>query len=396
MNEQMGACVRYRLQIILSLIFLVVMACVMRVSVYAVENCSDGDVQCFDKRIEEYKQKITDLQGQQKTLSSTIKYLEAKSYLTEGEIRRTQLDIASLEKEIEVLSNRIGGLEISLKRLSEILITRIQEGYKRRAHEPVLLFFSSQGFGDFITKLKYMELAQQYTQSMIHDSEEQKVSYDNEKTLKQKKQEEVETLRRKLEAQRKTLQQQKEQKQSILTATKNDESKFQSLLAQALSEKNALEAALVSGKKVGPVKRGESIALVGNSGYPGCSTGEHLHFEIRKNNTWVDPENYLSSRTVKDNERGGNSTLGHGSWDWPLQDPIALNQHFGHTPYSWRYKYSGGIHTGLDLNSGSSKVIRAPADGTLFSASQSCGSSTINIKYIDHGDNVISFYLHVQ
>ncbi len=163
-----------------------------------------------------------------------------------------------------------------------------------------------------------------------------------------------------------------------------------------MSEKNALEAALVSGKKVGPVKRGDSIALIGNSGYPGCSTGEHLHLEIRKNNTWVDPANYLSSRTVKDNEKGGSSTLGHGSWDWPIQDPIVLNQHFGHTPYSWRYKYSGGIHTGLDLNSNSSKIIRAPADGTLFSATQSCGSSMINIKYIEHGDGVISFYLHVQ
>lgn len=392
----MGACVRYRLQVIFAIILFVFVAYGTRVYVYAVENCSDGDVGCIDNRINEYKQKITELQGQQKTLFSTIKYLETKTYLTEGEIRRTQLEIALLEKEIEVLSNRIGGLEVSLKRLSEILITRIQDEYKRRANEPVLLFFSSQGFGDFITKLKYMQLVQQYTQTMIHDSEEQKITYDNEKKLKEKKQDEVEALRRKLEAQRKTLQQQKAQKQSILTATKNDESKFQTLLAQALSEKNALEAALVSGKKVGPIKRGETIALVGNSGYPGCSTGEHLHFEIRKNNTWVDPENYLSSRTIKDGEKGGNPTLGRGSWDWPLQDPIVMTQHYGHTPYSWRYKYSGGLHTGFDMISNSSKVIRAPADGTLFSASQSCGSSTINIKYIEHGDNVISFYLHVQ
>lgn len=396
----MGACVRYRLQVIFATILFIFAVCGARVYVYAVENCSDGDVGCIDNRINEYKQKITELQGQQKTLFSTIKYLETKTYLTDSEIRRTQLDIASLEKEIEVLSNRIGGLEVSLKRLSEILITRIQDEYKRRANEPVLLFFSSQGFGDFITKLKYMQLVQQYTQTMIHDSEEQKISYDNEKKMKEKKQDEVESLRRKLETQRKTLQQQKEQKQSILTATKNDESKFQTLMAQALSEKNALEEALVSGIKVGPVKKGDPIALIGNTGFPACSTGEHLHLEVRKNNAPVDPGNYLSLKTVKDSESGGNLTIGHGSWDWPIQDSITMTQRYGHTKYSW--VYAGSFHTGFDIVSNSSHVIRAPADGILFSATKMCKSrrlnitSIINIKYIDHGDSVTSSYLHVQ
>jgi hypothetical protein len=46
--------------------------------------------------------------------------------------------------------------------------------------------------------------------------------------------------------------------------------------------------------------------------------------------------------------------------------------------------------------SDSSQIIRAPADGTLYSSAQSCGGATINIKYIDHGNDLISFYLHVQ
>ncbi|MBI5151251.1 MAG: peptidoglycan DD-metalloendopeptidase family protein [Candidatus Pacebacteria bacterium] len=364
--------------------------------VWAVEGCKNKTLTDINEIVEDCKNALNENLGQQKTLSSTIQYLENKTRLTEGEMRKTELEIQRLEKEIEMLQIRIGGLELSLKRLTEILISRVQNAYKKRMNDPTLLLFSSQSFGDFFMKYKYMQLSQNYTRTMINEAEIQKISYDEEKTVKEKKQREVEQLRKKLETQKILLQQQKIQKQALLTSTKNDESRFQTLLQQAIAEKNAIEAALVSGKKVGPIKRGDPIALVGNTGYPGCSTGEHLHFEIRKDNTWVDPENYLSSKTVKDGERGGNTTLGRGSWDWPLQDPVLLTQHYGHTPYSWRYKYSGGIHTGFDMISNSSKVIRAPADGTLFSSSQGCGGSTINIKYIEHENNIISLYLHVQ
>ena len=123
---------------------------------------------------------------------------------------------------------------------------------------------------------------------------------------------------------------------------------------------------------------------------------QHIHFEIREDNKWVDPSDYLEEKTVLDSTQGINRSVGDGDWDWPLSEPVILTQDYGKTPYSWRYTYSGGIHTGFDMVSRGSVVIRAPADGDLYSTTESCGSSTINIKYIDHGDGVVSYYLHVQ
>ena len=154
---------------------------------------------------------------------------------------------------------------------------------------------------------------------------------------------------------------------------------YQQLLSQAMSEFQAINQAIQSGQKVGPVKKGDAIALVGNSGFPKCSTGKHLHFEVRRDGKWVDPGEFLGKE-----------------WQWPLSEPITLTQSFGVTPYSAIYAYSGGIHTGYDMVSNGSDVIRAVADGTLYSSNQSCSGSIINIRYIEHGNGLMSFYLHVQ
>ena len=104
----------------------------------------------------------------------------------------------------------------------------------------------------------------------------------------------------------------------------------------------------------------------------------------------------MQNKSVYDEAVRANVNVGSGGWSWPIQDTVRLTQHYGVTPYSSIYKYSGGIHTGFDMVSTTSDVIRAPADGNLYKSSQSCGSSIINIVYIEHGEGLISFYLHVQ
>ena len=90
-------------------------------------------------------------------------------------------------------------------------------------------------------------------------------------------------------------------------------------------------------------------------------------------------------------------TVGSGGWPWPVEDIVRVTQFFGITPYSSVYRYSGGVHTGLDMVPTSSDIIRASEDGEMYKSSQLCGgSSVINIVYIEHSGGLISFYLHVQ
>lgn len=354
------------------------------------------EIDDLQKTIEELRSKINENKQEQRTLASTISVLNNRILLNEKEIEKTEREIAILERQIDDLSGRIEGLEMSLGELSMLLVERIQHQYKQAKQDPLTKLFVTSGLSGLIREQRYISQARAHTEDIMLATEYKRQVYDEQKQTKEEKQQEVQVLRDRLQIQHNDLAGQRQEKQVLLDQTKNSEREYQKLLNQALAEYRAIEQAIISGRKVGPVKKGEPIALIGNSGYPGCSTGAHLHFEIRKNNKWVDPTAYLKPRSVLDADKGENISLGSGDWDWPIKDPIRLTQHYGKTPYSWRYNYSGGIHTGLDLTSGSS-VISAPADGELYSSSQACGSSsTINIRYIDHGDGVVSFYLHVQ
>ena len=350
-----------------------------------------------NSKIEELQKKVNELQSQENTLSKQINLLNSQIALTTLRVDSIKTAITKLSSEIGELNDEIDRLEsLKTKRL-ELVLHRIPETYKRNTISQFGALFFSKDFSDFLSRVKYLSQVQEENTHLYKQLQNTQDTYGERKALREKKKVQSETLKTQLEQQSWELDRQKHEKQVLLDQTKNSETVYQRLLAQSLAEKTALERALVDAVSLGPVKQGDPIALVGNSGYPGCSTGAHLHFEVRKNNAWMDPSGYLSSKNINDDQNGGNATVGGGNWPWPLEDTVRITQYFGKTPYSWRYTYSGGIHTGIDMISTSSNVIRAPKEGTLYSSSQACGDgSIIKIKYIDHGDSVVSFYLHVQ
>ncbi|MFC1711884.1 murein hydrolase activator EnvC family protein [Patescibacteria group bacterium] len=357
----------------------------------------------LNNKIKEYENTITDLKGQQKTLASTISYLDSQIQLTATQIIVTEQKLTMLAVEIAELSVKINILDNTITDVSAILSSRIEATYKRESIEPIYLLFSSSGFGEFFSRLKYLKTAQENDRRLLFEMQKSKMNFDNQKELKQEKQAQERALKKQLEAQKITLAQQKVAKQELLEVTKNDELKFQQLLAAARAEIEAIQSILAGQgdeTKVGDVKDGDNIASI-ITGSSACSTGTHLHFEVAQDQAHSNPASYLKSIGVDWDLCGWYGCDGpfsfSGSWNWPMNEPIIVTQGYGMTAYARSGAYGGNSHTGIDVVSKSSNGVKAVKDGVLYRGSIACGGGTLRYVKVDHKDSDLdTYYVHIN
>lgn len=354
------------------------------------------------------RKKYEESVNQGNTLKAALSALDAKIRITQAQIKQTTTQIASLEKDVATLSTVLTDLDKTFSELTKIHLARVRESYIRRDPNPLALFLSSDSFAKFFTRIRYLSVVKARDQLILSEMETARANYDTQKNAKITKQQEVKELKTRLDRQQTDLSSQQRSKNDLLVQTKNDEARYQSLLSQARSELEAINAIIAGNgneKEVRDVSQGEIIASVINQ--PSCnSSGAHLHFIVADNSTVKNPFDYLKhvDNLNCSGVNGGGCFDGdpfnpRGSWDWPLSPRIQLNQGYGET-WAIRNTWVGGIyrfHNGIDIGSDSLDV-KAVQSGKLFRGTYS-GSNGCALKYVrvDHKDSGIdTFYLHVN
>ncbi|MBI4028819.1 MAG: hypothetical protein HY376_00410 [Candidatus Blackburnbacteria bacterium] len=355
-----------------------------------------------EQRLEDIKKKIAETEGllsqnqkQQVTLANEIAYQD-------NQIKLTSLKISATEQEIDTLSGQINQLEVSLSDLSNAFSKRVVATYKiAREGTPITLLLTADNVNEFVSRFYYLQRVQKNDHDTLIQLQTTQLNYEVQR-------EKREQLKTKLETQKTKLASQKAQKQQLLSVTKNDEKKFQQLLASAKAELEAIQA-IIAGRgsetKVGSISQGSRIASI-IQGSSCNSGGAHTHFIVSKNGITENPFNYLKSVDYENcsgsscNSGDGDPFNPSGSWDWPIAPKIKLTQGYGSTwavnNVSWlRQIYS--FHNGIDINSDNAEV-RTVKNGTLYRGSYS-GSSGCALRYVrvDHDDSDLdTFYLHIN
>lgn len=355
-----------------------------------------------EEEIRQLEEKVKELRTQTKTLSSQIAVMDSQIKLTQLRINATKAEIAELSADIETASKKINNLEHSLTNLTRVLVNRIIATYQTGDIQPLQILMSSGGVSDYMRRANYLKLVQEHDKQLVYDTQQAKMDYANQKKIFEDKKAKVESLKQELEGYTKKLDEDKVAKQSLLSTTQNDERRYQELLARARAEFEAIQGIIAgNGKETesGTVNQGDKIATI--IGGPSCnSSGAHLHFIVSRNGSTENPFSYLKPVDHKNCSGSGGCTEADsfnpsGSWNWPLDGTITMNQGYGVTWFVSTYGWYN-FHNGIDIVSDSYDV-HAVKSGTLYKGSYT-GFNGCRLPYVrvHHSDDGLdTFYLHV-
>jgi len=362
----------------------------------SIPECQEKNLdsnQCIDY----LKNKISEKQGQAKTLASQIAIMDNQIKLTEARIYATKQEISNLVLDIDITTKKIASLQEALNSLSEILLNRIVATYEAGMVKPFEILLSSRNASSYFSRLNYLEIAQSHDKRLIYDTQATKNDYTNQKKIFEDKKKKVENLKAQLEAYTSQLDLEKKSKQNLLVVTKNDESKYQQFLILAQAERAVVFGGGVD-SYLRDVNQGDAIGLIAShSVSPGCSSGSHLHFEVQKDgsvqnpNSFLKPVNYSYPPDYDQNYYG--TVNPSGDLPWPLNEPIVIHQGYGSHGFAQSF-YVGGIHTGIDIDS-SSSTVKAIKAGKLYGGSYDCKNGKLYYAKVIHDAGLTTWYLHM-
>ena len=359
-------------------------------------ECKDQNLD-LNQCIEYLRNKVSEKQGQAKTLSSQIAIMDNQIKLTQARIEQTRKDILDVTLDIDTATKKILTLQDSLEKITGILINRIVATYEAGRVEPLAVLLTSPNASNLFSKLNYQRIVQAHDKKLVYEVQQAKNDFTNQKEIFEDKKKKEEDLKLSLEKYTVQLATERKNKDNLLAITKSDEVRYQQLLSQAQAER-----AIVFGGGVDSylrdVGQGDAIGFIASHNIsPGCSSGAHLHFEVQKDGSVQNPNSYLKSVNYTYSSGYDQSYYGSinptGDLPWPLNEPVIIHQGYGSHGFAQSF-YSGGVHTGIDMDS-SSSTVKAVKSGKLYGGSYNCSSGKLYYAKVIHDGGLVTWYLHM-
>lgn len=316
-----------------------------------------AQIKALDDEIKAYNKKISETQGEAKTLKQALVKLETRHTGLVKDIAYTKLRITQAEENISFTKNKINNTESSLDRTKLALA----ETFRVLAHneQSVPRFVGVLAPGAHLSDA--IDITKRTTDVTSAINEKARALVDVKTTLAIQKasyeqhKDKLENLNDTLSSQKNLVDQTSKDKTSLLQKTKNKESTYQKIVAETKKKKGDLEA-------------------------------EMLDIEA-KLQTIVDV--------------GKLPKYGKGVLKYPL-DNVVITQYFGTTAFSTKNPqvYNGAGHNGVDFGVKVGSPILSAASGVVLGTGDT-DTACSGVSYgkwilIKHGNGLTTLYAHLS
>jgi septal ring factor EnvC (AmiA/AmiB activator) len=330
--------------------------------------------QGLQANIQENNDRIAELSQQADSLKVKVDELNQ-------EIARANTEIQLTEVNLEELRERLRIAEAELERQKLLLKATLQAIYERSGASTFELLMATDNLTSFLNEQEYLG----QLQSAVKQSTDQVIKLKQQIEAEKNTQEE---LLLKQKQQRAIVDAKRAEEQAILNATQGEENRYREIVSSQMAAlekaEKELAALLAAGSYVsyGPVARGQVIGALGSTGF---STGPHIHFQVYRNGTTVNPS-------------AGGATIING-YAWPLFGGVGyISQSYGcvASPRYYVTQCNGGagsFHNGLDIAASAYTPVVAVESGEVIF--KGCRGGLGYVVVVQHAGGWQTWYPHM-
>lgn len=306
------------------------------------------ELEALQKRIETYQTVIIEKQAQVNSLRRQLEVLDDKIAQAELKLQANEVKLSGVTLQIQVVTAEIASREsdIDKKKLQAgELIRQLHQADQRSLLEIVIL---NSSLASFFEQLNYLEELEKSLQSDINELKAIKADLENRQRQLASYRLELVKVKQELEVAKANLATEQQSKQNLLQLTRQSESRYQTLLAQAEAEREQANREIVA-----------------------------LETEIRK-------KLQLQGPTAL-------NQLGDTNFIWPVTPNRGISTYFYDPTYIFRRYFE---HPGIDIPKPQGTDIKAAASGYVGRA-HDAGLGYSYIMLI-HKDGFATVYGHVS
>ena len=294
----------------------------------------------IEKEIAEYERQLAETGKQRASLENTIKTLDLARQKLLTDIKLTEQKIQGTTFSIEKLSLEIDDKETTIAKENAGLAAAIRSLNEADQASFIEILLATDTLSDFWNSVDSTERFQESVRADVVELKELRADLLIQQGELKQEETTLKGFRTDLSNQKKVVEANKREKNTLLTATKNQETQYQSLLEEKRAKEATLEQEIID-----------------------------IENQIR---ITIDPSALPQT--------------GSGVLRWPL-DAIRITQYFGNTPFASKNPqvYNGGGHNGIDLGAPPGTRVKAALSGVV----EGIGDTDTVCRYASYGKWVL-------